>query len=100
VNEEAGVSKPETRPEWLAANQDMLALAKMHEDEHGYSCVPEAAVRQLVREHGLDEEEALAKYGFWMEGGNRWVKPDERPTNLAIPKIFRWFTPSDGGTKE
>lgn len=92
----------ETRPEWLAANAEVKALAHEYADGHGFSAIPEAKVREVIARHGLDEDEALRKYGYWVEGGNRWdpdakfkvgdrvfVKPRQRSHGIAdVVKTF------------
>jgi hypothetical protein len=46
-----------------------------------FAAVPEAVIRQFARDNGMTEDDALARYGWWAEGGHRWqhlLPPEQR----------------------
>lgn len=62
-------------------NQAFKDLAAKYLRIDGFAEVPEAEIRRFAREHGMTEEDALGRYGWWAEGGHQWPQycsPEEQ----------------------
>lgn len=81
--------QPDVR--WLTADAEFKALAEKHQCPDGFSHVPESEARALITKHNLSEPHALYRYGWWIEGGNRWPDPDA-PKPMAMKSKKTWRT--------